>query len=309
MSNQTYFQDEGLEDDKFSSWVAQVLGDNKNAKCKVCRKSFELSSMGRGAFTSHQTKSEKLNCLMKNLSAFLVKPKPKSSVDNRQDSGSNKSNDACGETNKKNRQQATLEVVMNNSEKLKTEIIWTLKTVSIGYSNNSSKDISNLFYAMFPGSKIAEDMRLGADKVKYVINFGIVTVFKNTLTGSIKKSELYDVSFDESLNDNTKNCEMDVIICYFDVDDNKIKTCYLDSCFLGHSTHTDLLREYNKALEDLCENKLIQISMDGLNVNLKLLGKINEERTSNEFHRSISIGSCGLYMIHGAFDAGAEATE
>ena len=49
--------------------------------------------------------------------------------------------------------------------------------------------------------------------------------------------------------------------------------------------------------------------MDGLNVNLKLLGKINEERTSNEFHRSISIGSCGLYMIHGAFGAGAEATE
>ena len=104
--------------------------------------------------------SEKHKRGMKNLSAFLVKPKPKSSADNRQDSVSNKSNDVSGETNQKNKQQATLEVVVNNSEKLKAEIIWTLKTVSSGYSNNSSKDISNLFYAMFPDSKIAKDMRL-----------------------------------------------------------------------------------------------------------------------------------------------------
>ena len=202
-----------------------------------------------------------------------------------------------------------LEVVVNNSEKRKAEFIWTLKTVSSGYSNNSSKDISNLFYAMFPDSKIAKDTRLGADKVKYVINFGIAPVFKNALTESIKKSEFYVVSFDESFNDNTQNCEMDILIRYFDADDSKIKTRYLDSHCFGHSTHSDLLREYNKALKDLCENKLVQISIDGLNVNLKLLEKINEERTSNEFHRLISIGSCGLHTIHGAFRAGAEATE
>ena len=109
---------------------------------------------------------------------------------------------------------------------------------------------------MFPDSKIAKDMRLGADKVKYVINFRIAPVFKNALTESIKKSEFY---VDESLNDNTQDCKMDVLIRYFDADDNKIKTRYLDSHFLGHSTHTDLLREYNKALKDLFENKLVQI--------------------------------------------------
>ena len=49
--------------------------------------------------------------------------------------------------------------------------------------------------------------------------------------------------------------------------------------------------------------------MDGLNVNLKLLKKINEEQTSNEFHHLISIGSCGLHTTHGDFCAGAEATE
>ena len=54
MSNQTYFQDEWLEEDEFSSWVARVLDDNKKANCKVCGKIFELSNMGRGALTSHQ---------------------------------------------------------------------------------------------------------------------------------------------------------------------------------------------------------------------------------------------------------------
>ena len=151
MSNQTYFQDEWVEEEEFSSWVALVLYDNKKGKCKVCGKSFELSNMGRGALNSHQTKSEKHNRLIKILSAFLVKPKLKSSADNRQESVSNKSNDVGGETSEKNKQQANLEVAVNNSEKFKAEIIWTLKTLSSGYSNNSSKGISNLFYAaMFP---------------------------------------------------------------------------------------------------------------------------------------------------------------
>ena len=49
--------------------------------------------------------------------------------------------------------------------------------------------------------------------------------------------------------------------------------------------------------------------MDDPNVNLKLLEKINEKQTSNEFHHQISIGSCGLHSIHVAFHAGAVATE
>ena len=133
----------------------------------------------------------------------MVKPKRKSSTDNRHDSVSNKSVDISGETNEKNKQQAILEVVVNSSEKIKAEIIWTLTTVSSVYSNNSSKDFSNLFYAMFPDSKIAKDMRLGVGKVKYIIDFGMAPVFKNAWTESIKKSEFCVVRFDASLNDST----------------------------------------------------------------------------------------------------------
>ena len=51
------------------------------------------------------------------------------------------------------------------------------------------------------------------------------------------------------------------------------------------------------------------MSMDGLDVNLKLLEKTSEERTSNEFHRPIFIESCGLHLINGALRAGVDATE
>ena len=95
-----------------------MLDDNKKAKCKVCRKSFVLSNTGRGALISHQTKSEKHKHIMNNLSALLVQTKLKSPADNIQDFVSNKPDDISGETNAKNKQQAPLEVVAHNSEKL-----------------------------------------------------------------------------------------------------------------------------------------------------------------------------------------------
>ena len=55
---------------------------------------------------------------MNNLSAFLVQTKLKSPADNIQDFVSNKPDDISGETNAKNKQQAPLEVIAHNSEKL-----------------------------------------------------------------------------------------------------------------------------------------------------------------------------------------------
>ena len=62
-------------------------------------------------------------------------------------------------------------------------------------------------------------------------------------------------------------------------------------------------------MKDLDENNLVQISMDDPNVSLKMLQKINEEHTANEFHHLISIGRCGLHIVDGVFHTGAEATD
>ena len=55
-------------------------------------------------------------------------------------------------------------------------------------------------------------------------------------------------------------------------------------------------------------NKLIQVEMDGPNVNIKLLKMIQAERSENKQHQLIDIDSCGLHTIHNVFKTGAEST-
>ena len=54
--------------------------------------------------------------------------------------------------------------------------------------------MSSLFHTMFPDSKIAKDMTIGTDKIRYVIKFGIALIFKSMLVQSLRLSECYVVS-------------------------------------------------------------------------------------------------------------------
>ena len=107
--------------------------------------------------------------------------------------------------------QSSIELILKDSQKQKTEIVWTLKSVLSGYSNNSCADISKIFTCMFPDSKITKSFEFGATKLKYVFNFGIATYFRDILHNHLQKSDCF-ISFDESLNDYTQNCQMDILI-------------------------------------------------------------------------------------------------
>ena len=54
---------------------------------------------------------------------------------------------------------------------------------------------------------------------------------------------------------------MVVMVQYWDEEETEVKTCYLGSTFLGHSTAVGLME------------KLYQISMDGPAVNIKFLNE------------------------------------
>ena len=138
----------------------------------------------------------------------------------------------------------------------------------------------------------------------YVINFGIAPYFGDILYNHLQKSDCFVISFDESLDDYTQNCQMDILIRYFDHVEDRVKVCYLDSKFFGHATHQDFFIQFMQALFKLDNNKIFQVSMDGPIVNLRLLKK----RLENEQCELINTGSCGLHRIHGAFKTGAEST-
>ena len=52
----------------------------------------------------------------------------------------------------------------------------------------------------------------------------------------------------------------------------------------------------------------MQISVDGPSVNWAFLKEIQNHREQEELQQLINIGSCGLHIIHGAFQTGATTT-
>ena len=142
-SRQTYFQADWLLNDEFKIWLASVPEDNTKARCKLPKKSFGLSNMGKAALISHQTEGKKHLTYIKNMSAFLTSPKPKSSSGHKS-SASNEAN--TSKDNEGSKQQSTLEVIVNNSDKLKAEIIWALKSVYSLFSNSLRSNENNLIY-------------------------------------------------------------------------------------------------------------------------------------------------------------------
>ena len=58
---------------------------------------------------------------------------------------------------------------------------------------------------------------MGANKIAYILNFGIAPYFQEELKGQLVKSDCFVSSFDESLNDVTQICQMDLMVRYWDI--------------------------------------------------------------------------------------------
>ena len=89
----------------------------------------------------------------------------------------------------------------------------------------------------------------------------------------------------------------------------KLKSRYLSSGFLGHTTAKDLKRAFEECTKKLDLKNFIQLSVDGPNVNWKMLDLIVEDRNSNETYPNLlDVGSCSLHVVHGAFRTGMKQT-
>ena len=73
----------------------------------------------------------------------------------------------------------------------------------------------DLFCAMFPDSRIAQLFKLGGDKIRYPVKFGIASYLRLLLVDEIKQCSYFIPCFDESLNFQTQTCEMELVIRYF----------------------------------------------------------------------------------------------
>ena len=89
----------------------------------------------------------------------------------------------------------------------------------------------------------------------------------------------------------------------------QVEVRYWDSSFMGHCTSHDLKNHFNERISDLNLNKILQVSMDGPSINLKLLRDVQSNCEELELLTLIDIGSCSLHTIHGAFKVGVESTD
>ena len=169
-------------------------------------------------------------------------------------------------------------MTLATSDVTKAELRWTVDNVLKGNSNNQNLHTNDLFKTMFPDSKIAKLFSSGPDKLRYACNYGLAPYFHQLLTEKVQKSEIFVISFDESLNDSNKKCQMDSIIRLWDHTEQKAQVRFWSSSYLGHSTHFDLLENFNSCIDSLDPSRMVQVSMDGTSVNLKFYKALKNQR-------------------------------
>ena len=104
---------------------------------------------------------------------------------------------------------------------------------------------------------------------------------------------------------------MHVHVIFFDSSKQVVRS-FIGSHFMGHASAEDTLaplKEVHKDL-DLVLN-LVQVSIDGPNVNWKTVEIIEDHRKIQDPNcpNLIVIGSCGLHVVHGDYGAGQNATD
>ncbi|XP_063216844.1 uncharacterized protein LOC134527824 [Bacillus rossius redtenbacheri] len=174
-------------------------------------------------------------------------------------------------------------------------------------SLHSTADLGEIFRSMFPDSGIASKFSMGETKCSYVINHGLAPYFDQLLKERLSECKDYVVSFDESINKIVQRGQMDLFVRYFDVNRNKVCTQYYNSVFLGNASAENLLHSFTSGIQPMSLNKILSISMDGPNVNLSFLKKLDEkirEESEPDGKILVNTGVCGLYVVNGAIRTG-----
>lgn len=201
-------------------------------------------------------------------------------------------------------QRRGIEYFIERDKTTKAEILWCLQTVSCHLSLSTAAKCVNAFKLMFEDSAAAKSLALGYTKIAYLIVHGLAPFFRKEILDDISKGDYFVVSFDESLNKISTKEQMDFFLRYWSKKKNEVISRYIGSQFLGHTTAADLLEAFKSEINanSLNLNRILQVSMDGPNVNLKFLKDLKENLKDNPDSPSpLEIGTCGLHTLHNAF--------
>ena len=308
----TYSNKGWLKIESYKEWLMEDE-DGKFAGCNVCthpKNRFSLSNMGEQALKSHMKGkkhlkrfAERNNSTQPKLSSFFQTGQAKST-------SQSTSTIQSTSTNQSTSKPGTIDgFAFDDKDVTNAEIIWTLKSVSANFSLRSCDGLAQVFQNMFPGNLVAKNFTFNKDKCSYYINYGIGPHYKSILVDQIKSSPCYSTSFDESLNVVIQQEQMDIHITFWNSDTKRVESRYYDTTFMGHTTANDLKEAFNDKMKPFSASNMLQVGMDGPNVNWLFYDKISNERDNLALPELLHTGSCGLHILHGSFKTGASATD
>ena len=294
---------------EFASWVQPVSNDVNSARCIWCRTTVNLSNMGRTALLSHMKGSKHIkngklfhdsSATVSTITQFMNSLRqPTTNVASTTSSDSTSTITAAVATSDAETPSGTIttdsellntartgtslssEITTSASSKgrlsafiardnvTNAEILWALKVVKSHYSFRSSTDMKQLFEAMFTDSTIAKQMSVGKTKVAYIVTCGLAPFFHRSIVDSVKNTDEFTACFDEALNKIAQRGQMDMHVRYWDTSKNVVVSRYLTSTFMNRATANDIVEKFSSALREVPCEKMLQVSMDGPNVNWK----------------------------------------
>ncbi|KAK5648365.1 hypothetical protein RI129_003257 [Pyrocoelia pectoralis] len=303
----------------WSVMFSEVNSNMYQVFCRICSKVFELSNMGRQAITSHlksikqkkidekkQPGSNTLNTYFsseKNSSTSLEPPAAGVKISNPNQESKAHQDDSNNVTTVKTNFTNSLSNFVLGTDVIDAEILWCLNVTMCHMSFNSCKKSIPVMQKMFKDSKIAEKITLGPTKAAYTTTFGLAPFFKEKLLREINFCDKCVVCFDESLNKVSQKGQMDIVIRFWNISENLVQSRYLTSVFLQHATASDILSKFKEGIAPIPLDKLLQVSMDGPNVNWLFYDNLKKQEKTT-VSEMIELGSCGLHILHGALQTG-----
>lgn len=304
---QCHFQEVWLGMPQFSDWLKRVENNEYEASCTVCRTVFSLSNMGKNALRSHMDgkkhlqatssakKSSSLQCFFKPPTAVSsTTPSTASAPSTTPPSGINPVH---------NETPRGLQSFVLKADVTKAEILSCLQYVMTPkLSMRSTANLIKLDPIKYPDSAIAKKVQLGKDKIGYSVNHGLAPYFHQNLEMVLLSCEYYVLCFDESFNKICEKTQMDLSFRFWDKNEDLVVTRYFNSMFLGSQKAPDLIEGIEKGMAPLLLKKLLQLSIDGPFVNLKVFNDLQQKvRSSPNDPYILFIGTCGLHTSNNAF--------
>lgn len=313
-------------------WIKECDGDQTRASCSWCKKVISIKNSGIIELRSHMKSGKHVKeenarkgnqstvfkqfqvsaaaTKTSNPAGVVVESNNNHPVESRSGSQNNQVSFGVCTCGLKS-QNASLNNFIIKDEVTQAEIYLALVKVFKNGSLRLLAELCKLFPFMFKDSEIARKINMHEDKLAYVITYGLGPFFQTSNADTASKSKYIAASMDESLNKIAKKSQMDLVI-RFCRGDGLVETRYLTSVFLQGSKASDLLDAFKTAITGLGLNlrKLINVSMDGPNVNKKFLEDLKADLRADPAStlKLVDFGSCALHVVNNSFKSGHKAS-